>query len=208
MFAAIETLEPDDLVRGQFEGYRNEPGVAPDSDVETFAAVPPAHRLVALGRRAVVRPGRARSCPCTCTEVRVELHRPPPNVFSEFEQLPYEHATTSASGSTREISIAIGVRVKVPGEGFHGENVELYLCNDHPGRDVGRTSGCSATRCDGEGLLFAREDGVEAAWRVVDNVLVDHGPAFPYHRQSWGPEEQYRLLEDPEEVWHEPMADS
>jgi glucose-6-phosphate 1-dehydrogenase len=104
------------------------------------------------------------------------------------------------------ISIATGVRVKASGEGFHGENVELFLCNDHPG-EASAYERLLTDALHGETLLFAREDGVEASWRVVDNVLVDHGPAYPYHRHTWGPEEQNRLLEDPAEVWHEPMID-
>ena len=204
VFDAIETLKPDDLVRGQYEGYRDEAGVAPDSDVETFAAV----RLHIDSWRWAGVPFYVRAgkyLPCTCTEVRVELHRPPTNVFSEFEQLPFETNYFRFQLNPR-ISIATGVRVKASGEGFHGENVELYLCNDHPGQ-ASAYERLLTDALHGETLLFAREDGVESSWRVVDNVLADHGPAYPYHRHTWGPEEQYRLLEDPAEVWHEPLID-
>jgi len=204
VFDAIETLKPDDLVRGQYEGYRDEAGVAPDSDVETFAAV----RLHIDSWRwggvpFYIRAGKY--LPSTCTEVRVELHRPPTNVFAEFEQLPYETNYFRFQLNPR-ITIAAGVRVKASGEGFHGENVELYLCNDHPG-EASAYERLLTDALHGETLLFAREDGVESSWRVVDNVLVDHGPAYPYHRQTWGPDEQSRLLEDPAEAWHAPMID-
>ena len=125
------TVAPDDLVRGQFAGYRDEPGVAPDSDVETFAAVRLQHRLVALGRRALVRPRRQ--------EAAGHVHR------GACRAAPA--ARSRCSPSTRRAAarhelravpvqppdrIAIGARVKTPGEGFIGEDVELYLCDDHP----------------------------------------------------------------------------
>ena len=178
---AMETLKPDDLVRGQFEGYRDEPGVAPDSDVETFAAV----RLHIDSWRWAGVPFYIRAGKKLPVHVHRGARRAAPaaaaKVFSEYEQLPARHATTSASSSTRASRSRPASGRRPRATASSARSVELYLCNDHPGRDVGRTSGCSATRCDGETLLFAREDGVEASWRVVDNVLTDHGPAIPYH---------------------------
>jgi glucose-6-phosphate 1-dehydrogenase len=203
IFAAMETLKPDDLVRGQYEGYREEDGVAPDSDVETFAAV-----RVHIdswrwsGVPFYIRAGKF--LPCTCTEVRVELHRPPANVFSDYEQMAHDSNYFRFQLNPR-ISIAAGVRVKAAGERFNGENVELYLCNDHPGESSAYER-LLGDALDGETLLFAREDGVESSWRVVDNVLTDHGPAYPYHRGTWGPEEQSRLIDDPD-GWHAPVID-
>jgi glucose-6-phosphate 1-dehydrogenase len=104
------------------------------------------------------------------------------------------------------IAIANGVRVKAAGEGFHGENVELYLCNDHPG-EASAYERLLSDALDGEPLLFAREDGVESSWRVLDKVLTDHGPAYPYQPHTWGPEEQDRLLEHADE-WHAPVIDA
>lgn len=203
VFAAMETLKPDDLVRGQFEGYRDEAGVAPDSDVETFAAV----RLFIDSWRwegvpFYVRAGK--NLPVTCTEVRVELHRPPTNVFSEYEHRAHD-ANYFRFQLNPRVSIAAGVRVKGAGEGFMGDSVELYLCNDHPGEATAYER-LLGDALDGETLLFAREDGVESSWRVVDNVLTDHAPAIPYAVHSWGPEEQNRLISDPDH-WHNPVVD-
>jgi glucose-6-phosphate 1-dehydrogenase len=203
IFSAIETLKPDDIVRGQFEGYHDEEGVAPDSDVETFAAV----RLHIdswrwSGVPFYVRAGK--NLPVTCTEVRVELHRPPTNVFSEYEHRPHDTNYFRFQLNPR-ISIAAGVRVKAAGEGFEGDGVELYLCNDHPG-EASAYERLLGDALDGETLLFARQDGVEASWRVVDKVLTDHGPAHPYPVHTWGPPEQDRLIRDPDH-WHDPVVD-
>jgi glucose-6-phosphate 1-dehydrogenase len=203
IFAAMETLTPDDIVRGQFEGYRDEPGVAPDSDVETFAAV-----RVHIdswrwsGVPFYIRAGK--NLPVECTEVRVELHRPPAQVFAEYEQMPHDTNYFRFQLSPR-ISIAAGVRVKAAGDGFMGDNVELYLCNDHSG-EASAYERLLGDALDGESLLFAREDGVESSWRVVDDVLRNHGPAYPYPVHSWGPPEQDRLITDPDH-WHNPVVD-
>jgi len=203
IFAAMETLKPDDLVRGQFVGYRDEEGVAPDSDVETFAAV-----RVHIdswrwsGVPFYIRAGK--NLPVTCTEVRVELHRPPAQVFSEYEQTPHDTNYFRFQLNPR-ISIAAGVRVKAAGDGFMGDDVELYLSNDHPG-EASAYERLLGDALDGETLLFAREDGVESSWRVVDSVLTDHGPAYPYEIHTWGPDEQNRLVDDPD-GWHAPVVD-
>jgi len=203
IFSAMETLTPDDIVRGQFEGYRTEDGVAPDSDVETFAAV---RMHIDSWRWAgvpfYIRAGK--NLPTTCTEVRVELHRPPARVFAAFEDTPYDTNYFRFQLSPR-ISIAAGVRVKAAGDGFMGDDVELYMCNDHPG-EASAYERLLGDALDGETLLFAREDGVESSWRVVDDVLTDHGPAYPYHVHTWGPEEQDLLISDPD-GWHDPVVD-
>ena len=203
VFSAMPTLKPDDIVRGQFDGYRDEEGVAPDSDVETFAAL----RVHIdswrwAGVPFYIRAGK--NLPVTCTEVRVELHRPPQRVFAEFEELPHDTNYFRFQLNPR-ISIAAGVRVKAAGDGFVGDDVELYLCNDHPG-EASAYERLLGDAMDGETLLFAREDGVEASWRVVDNVLTDHGRAYPYPVHSWGPVEQDRLITDVD-GWHAPVVD-
>src|SRR5262249_40064250 len=125
VFSAMESLKPDDLVRGQFEGYRDEEGVAPDSDVETFAAV----RLHIdswrwAGVPWFVRAGKTLAV--ECTEVRVELHRPPQRVFSEYEEMPHDTNYVRFQFDPRHV-IAFGVRAKSPGDGFQGEDVELFF---------------------------------------------------------------------------------
>jgi glucose-6-phosphate 1-dehydrogenase len=201
VFRAMATMQRGDLVRGQFAGYRDEPGVAPDSDVETFAAV----RLhIASWRWAgvpfYVRAGK--ELPVTCTEVRVELHRPPQAVFSEYEQLPHQ-ANYVRFQVDPQIVIAFGARAKSPGDAFVGEDVELYLCDTHPGAETPYER-LLGDAMEGDTLLFAREDGVEESWRVVDGVLTDHDRAIVYREHTWGPEEQSMLL-DHSEVWHDPV---
>jgi glucose-6-phosphate 1-dehydrogenase len=201
VFRAMETLKPDDLVRGQFEGYRDEPGVAPDSDVETFAAV----RLYIdswrwSGVPFYVRAGKM--LPVTCTEVRVELHRPPQAVFADYEAVPHETNYLRFQFDP-QLVIAIGARAKKPGDGFMGEDVELYLCDTHPGVEAPYERLLDDAMC-GEPLLFAREDGVQASWRVVENVLTDHDRVIVYKPHTWGPEEQNRLF-DGTDVWHDPI---
>jgi glucose-6-phosphate 1-dehydrogenase len=203
IFSAMETLKPDDIVRGQFEGYLDEDGVAPNSDVETFAAV----RVHIdswrwAGVPFYIRAGK--NLPVTCTEVRVELHRPPARVFAEYEQTPHDTNYFRFQLNPR-ISIAAGVRVKAAGDGFVGDDVELYLCNDHPG-EASAYERLLGDALDGETLLFAREDGVESSWRVVDNVLTDHGPAYPYPVHTWGPPQADNLISDPDH-WHNPTVD-
>jgi glucose-6-phosphate 1-dehydrogenase len=204
VFRAVKTLERDDLIRGQFEGYRDEDGVASDSDVETFAAV----RLHIdswrwAGVPFYVRTGK--NLPVTCTEVRVELHRPPQQVFGEFEEMPHDTNYLRFQFEP-QIVIAIGARAKAAGDGFHGEDVELYLCDSHPGAESAYER-LLGDAMEGEPLLFAREDGVEESWRVVEKVLTDHDPAHPYAIHSWGPLEQDRLIDDPD-AWHDPEPDT
>jgi glucose-6-phosphate 1-dehydrogenase len=201
VFSAMRTLEPGDIVRGQFDGYRDEDGVAPDSDVETYAAV----RLHIDSWRWADVPFYVRAgknLPTTCTEVRVELHRPPQRVFAEYEELPRDTNYVRFRLSP-EMQIAIGARAKQPGDGFVGENVELLLCEDDDDQ-MTPYERLLGDAMDGENLLFAREDGVEAAWRVVDRVLTDHPPARPYKPHTWGPVEAEALIGDAD-GWHDPI---
>jgi len=201
VFKSMRTLERDDLVRGQYAGYRDEPGVAPDSDVETFAAL----RIWIdswrwAGVPFYIRAGK--EMPTSCTEVRVELHRPPQRVFSDFEPMPHDNNYFRFQLDPR-IVIALGARAKAPGDGFFGEDVELLLCDDHPTHESAYERLLDDAML-GEQLLFAREDGVESSWRVVDHVLDDHDPVIPYEKHSWGPAEQDALIDD-EDRWHEPV---
>ena len=201
VFGAMRTLEPADLVRGQFEGYRDEEGVAPDSDVETYAAVR-AH--IDSWRWAdvpfYIRAGK--NLPVTVTEVRVELHRPPQRVFAKYEELPRD-TNYFRLRLNPNVHIALGARVKIPGEGFMGEPVELGFA-EHHGDDMSAYERLIGDAMEGENLLFAREDGVEQAWRVVDKVLDQHGTAYPYKPHTWGPTQAEGLVKDPH-GWHDPM---
>jgi glucose-6-phosphate 1-dehydrogenase len=201
VFSAMRTLEPRDLVRGQFNGYHDEDGVAPDSDVETFAAV----RVFVDSWRwngvpFFIRAGK--NLPITATEVVAKLHRPPQQVFDEEEIDPDDQNYLRFRLGPDQVAIALGCRAKVPGESFTGKPVELYLC-DQSADEMSAYERLIGDALAGEALLFAREDGVEAAWRVVDAVLTDHGVAHPYEPKTWGPAEANALLPEGE-FWHDP----
>ena len=203
VFTAVQTMTRADLVRGQFEGYRNEAGVAPDSDVETFAAV----RLHIdswrwAGVPWYIRAGKELGA--HVTEVLVQLKPPPQKVFSDSEP---ELGETNylRFRFNPEIAIGIGARAKVPGEAMIGEQRELFLLNEFPD-EMSPYERLLGDAIDGEGLLFAREDGVEQAWRVVDKILTNHNPAHTYPRGSWGPHEADKLIAAVG-GWHNPVVD-
>jgi len=201
VFSAMRTLKPRDLVRGQFKGYRDEDGVAADSDVETFASV----RVFVESWRwngvpFFIRAGK--NLPITATEVIAKLHKPPQQVFDEEEIDPDDQNYLRFRLGPDKVAIALGCRAKVPGESFTGAPVELYLCNQ-TADEMSAYERLIGDALAGEALLFAREDGVEAAWRVVDPVLTDHGVAHPYEPKTWGPAEADALLPKGE-FWHDP----
>jgi glucose-6-phosphate 1-dehydrogenase len=198
-FRAMRPLTPADVVRGQFRGYRKEDGVASDSQVETFAAV---RQYIDTWRLAgvpfYIRAGKRM--PVTATEVLVELKRPPQAVFDTITQNQANYFRFRLSPN---VSIALGARVKVPGEAMAGEDVELLV---RPGSEDGmmpyeRLLG-DAIR--GDSLLFVREDGVEAAWGVVDPVLGNVTPVHEYEPNTWGPVETKQIISG-DDRWHNPQ---
>lgn len=184
VFQAMRPLTPDDVVRGQYAGYRDEKDVAKRSDVETFCAL----RLFIDSWRWEGVPWYLRSgkyLPTTATEILVELKRPPQKLFDDVVQV------NSRSNYLRfrlspNSAIALAARVKLAGQGFIGEQQELYLSEERTGDETPyeRLLGDAMT---GDGALFTREDAVEAAWVVVDPVLKTHHRARLYKRRSWGP---------------------
>jgi glucose-6-phosphate 1-dehydrogenase len=202
-FRAMRAIAPGDLVRGQFEGYRKEDGVAADSDVETFVAL----RLFIDSWRwggvpFYIRAGK--NLPVTCTEVRVELRSPPQQVF--HEPLPAPGDTNYVRFRLNpKVAIALGARAKTPGEGFVGHQLELYLCDQHPD-EMQPYERLLGDAMHGEALLFAREDGVEAAWEVVEPVLEHHANAISYPVHSWGPKEADDLIAG-DGGWHNPSVE-
>jgi glucose-6-phosphate 1-dehydrogenase len=203
VFAAMRPLTSNDLVRGQFVGYRDEPGVDPRSDVETFAAV----RLMIDSWRwggvpFVIRAGK--KLPVTAMEVLAKFHRPPQKVFpDEPVDLDDTNYLRMRLGPDK-VAIAIGCREKVPGESFVGRHVELCLA-DQDTDEQSPYERLLGDAMEGRSLLFAREDGVEAAWRVVDGVLTQHARAHRYEPGTWGPGEADALL-PAGDFWHDPQA--
>jgi glucose-6-phosphate 1-dehydrogenase len=200
LFRAMRPLQPDDVVRGQFDGYRSEDGVAPDSDVETFVAL----RLLIDSWRwggvpFYVRTGK--NLPVTCTEVRVDLKAPPQKVFADSEPAAAE-TNYLRFRLNPQVAIALGARAKIPGENFVGEQLELYLCNQYP-EEMTPYERLLGDVLAGESLLFARQGAVEASWAVVDSVLTNHANAVPYGVHSWGPKEADALIAS-DGGWHDP----
>ena len=200
VFQAMRSLTSDDVVRGQYAGYRKEPDVAKNSDVETFCAL----RLFIDSWRWQGVPWYLRSGKYlaeNATEILVELKPPPQRLFADSapatgpgNYLRFQLSPTSA--------IALSARVKRAGKEFVGEQRELYLLEEQPGEEspYERLLGDAMA---GDGALFTREDAVEAAWAVVDPVLKKHHRTRPYKRHSLGPKEADVLIAS-DGGWHNP----
>ncbi len=198
VFDAMRPLKPADLVRGQYAGYRQEPHVARNSDVETFCAL----RLFIDSWRWQGVPWYLRSgkyLATTATEVLVQLKPPPQKLFADSlpttcrpNYLRFQLSPTS--------TIGLAARVKRAGKDFVGDQQELFLIEEQPGEEspYQRLLGDAMA---GERSLFTREDAVEAAWAVVDPVLKNHPRTHRYKRHSWGPKAADALIA-PDGSWH------
>jgi glucose-6-phosphate 1-dehydrogenase len=200
IFQAMRPLTPDDVVRGQYAGYRKEPDVAKNSDVETFCAV----RLFIDSWRWEGVPWYLRSgkyLADTATEVLVELKTPPQRLFADSAPTngPANYLRFRLSPDS---AIALAARVKIAGKEYVGDQRELYLFEEQQGEETPyeRLLGDAMI---GDGALFTREDSVEAAWAVVDPVLKHHHRVRPYKRHSWGPKEADTLIAS-SGSWHNP----
>jgi glucose-6-phosphate 1-dehydrogenase len=185
---AVRPLAQQDIVRGQFNGYRKEPGVKADSDVETYAAV----RLFIDTWRWADVPFfiRAGKClPVTATEVIVDFKRPPRETFGETVSGLGDHLRLRLSP---EVLIALGMRAKLPGEHMVGEDVEL-IASHQSGSEMAPYERLLGDALKGDQSLFANEEAVEAQWRVVDPVLENPTACLPYEPGTWGPAEADRL---------------
>jgi glucose-6-phosphate 1-dehydrogenase len=179
----IRPLGASDIIRGQFRGYRDEPGVARDSPMGTFAAV----RLNVDSWRWQGVPFYIRAGKClktTATEVFVEFKLPPQVVFTE--------ARPSVGNYVRfclapQVTIALGARAKRPGEGMGGRPVELSVVEQPLETRLGDYERLLGDAISGDPTLFARQDVVEAAWAIVDPLIRNPGPMFEYEPGSWGP---------------------
>jgi glucose-6-phosphate 1-dehydrogenase len=197
---AIPPLEAKNLVRGQFRGYLKENGVAPDSKVETFAALQlNVDSWRWQGVPFYIRAGK--SLPVTCTEIVVRLRRPP-TVFP---------TCTPAQNYFRfrispDITSAFGLTVMDQEEKMIGEHVEL-LASRHPGpEEMDAYERVLGDAMAGDATLFAREDYVEEAWRIVDPVLKAGSPVYDYEPGTWGPNEvDQRVI--PPGGWQNPTVE-
>jgi glucose-6-phosphate 1-dehydrogenase len=203
VFEAMRPLKPRDVVRGQYAGYRKEPHVARDSDVETFCAV----RLFIDSWRWEGVPWYLRSGKClpeTAAEVLVELRRPPARLFADSGPTagPANYVRFRLSPNA---AIALAARVKHPGKEFVGDQRELYLVEELLGAEAPYERLLSDAMI-GDGALFTREDAVEAAWAAVDPVLKTHRRVLPYKRGTWGPKQADALIAA-HGPWHNPTAD-
>jgi glucose-6-phosphate 1-dehydrogenase len=196
---SIRPLTPSDVVRGQYRGYLEVKGVAPDSTVETFAAL----RLHVdtwrwSGVPFYIRTGKC--LPVTATEALVEMKRPAQSVFHESAPPDADYFRFRL---TPDMSISLGARAKKPGEAMMGETVELYASHQS-GTEQPPYERLIGDAIRGDQSLFAREDWVEAAWRAVDGVLDTRTSPYVYEPGSWGPPEAANVLLRGDR-WHAPV---
>ncbi|MGA9033842.1 MAG: glucose-6-phosphate dehydrogenase [Sulfuricaulis sp.] len=201
VFQAMRPLKSDDLVRGQYAGYRKEPGVAKDSDVETFCAL----RLFIDSWRWEGVPWYLRSGKClaeTAAEVIVQLKPPPQRLFADSAP-PAGRANYLRFRLSPNSAVALAARVKRAGKEFVGDQRELFLIDERPGEEspYERLLGDAMA---GNGALFTREDAVEAAWAAVDPVLNNHHRTHSYKPGSWGPKQADALIAV-NGGWHNPI---
>lgn len=195
---AIRPLQENDIVRGQFKGYRAEKGVAPDSKVETFAAA----RLFINSWRWQGVPFYLRTgknLPVTCTEVLVNFRQvpaiysdqPPPANYFRFRLSP-------------EVTIAMGAVIRSSGEPMATEQVELLVSHEPTAAELEPYELLLGDAMKGDAFRFARADYVDEAWRIVDPVLQSDGPLYQYDPHTWGPPEADRIVDC--QGWHNPIA--
>ena len=196
---AIPPIEPNDLVRGQFRGYRDEKGVAKDSRTETFAAL--RLKINSWRWKGVPFYVRAGKClPVTCTEIVGRFHKPPTLIPEAV--LKENHLRLRLSP---EVLIAMGMMTLAPGDKFAVETSEMVASSAPRADEMEAYERLLGAAMEGDGSLFAREDYVEEAWRIVDPVLAKETPIYQYEPNTWGPRETERVT--PEGGWHNPIDD-
>jgi glucose-6-phosphate 1-dehydrogenase len=190
----VRPMSADNMIRGQFKGYRDEPGVAKDSFMATYAAL----RMYVDSWRwegvpFFVRAGK--SLAMTCTEVMIELKNPPQVVFKEPAP-PMGNYIRFRLGP--HVMIALGARSKTPGDKMAGKPRELVFVDEPAQGEEGRMGDYERLLSDamtGDATLFARQDVVEAAWAIIDPVIHGPSPMFDYEPGTWGPKESDALVE-------------
>jgi len=201
VFKAMRPLKPEDLVRGQYDGYRQEKDVAPDSDVETYVALrlhvdTPRWKDVPFYLRA------GKMLPNTAVEVQIQFKPPKQALFEDAGGRPNYLRFRLQPTST----IALAARVKDVGKKFVGQQRELYACEDLNGEEApyDRLLGDAMA---GDGSLFTSLDAVEAAWTAVDDILVNHPKVVAYKPGTWGPAEADTLIAD-DGGWQAPVPEN
>ena len=195
---AIEPVAAADLVRGQFRGYLDEPGVAKDSQVETYAAV--RLRINSWRWSGVPFVIRAGKClPVTCTEVVVRLRRPP-RVFPDCAAA----ANYMRFRISPDVQGAFGITVMDAEDRMVGQQVEMLAHRSPAAEEVDAYERVLTDAMTGDATLFAREDYVEEAWRIVDPVLKAGSPVFTYEPGTWGPAEASAVT--PSGGWADPVV--
>jgi glucose-6-phosphate 1-dehydrogenase len=205
---AVRALEPGDLVRGQFTGYRDEEGVAGDSDVETYVAL----RLSIDSWRWAGVPFYIRTgkhLPVTATEVLIEFKQPPQMFFADADADAPPHPNHLLFRLKPGEQVTLGMQINEAGEQLRSRNIDLTYeySQEHEGPRQLAYARLFQEAMDGEQRLFARADGVEAAWRIVDRVLTEHPPAHAYGQGTWGPPAADDLIAC-DGGWHNPPARS
>ena len=192
VIASLRPLTVQDTVFGQYAGYREIDGVAPDSNVETYAAI----RLACDSWRwadvpIAIRAGKRM--PVTATDVTVRFRRPP---YDAFGLVPPPPANRLRFRIWPDTVVALTVAGKKPGPDWQAEAQELAFNQQAPGRETRPYDRLIAAALTGEHWLFARQETVEAAWRVVDPILTGDVPVHPYEPGTWGPSQAADLMSD------------
>jgi glucose-6-phosphate 1-dehydrogenase len=203
VFAAMQPIDPTYLVRGQYVGYRNEPGVAADSTTETFAAT---RLLIDSWRWAgvpwYVRCGKALRA--AATEVVVEFREPPRLLFDEAGGPTPERNLVRFRLGNRD-GVTFSLQAKTPGPQLDSQSVDVsvdFAAALGERRDAYER--LLGDAIDGNPRRFAREDVVELMWRVVQPALDNPGPVHPYFRGEWGPAQADRMLDA--NTWYTPLT--
>jgi glucose-6-phosphate 1-dehydrogenase len=199
IFKAMAPLDAGHIVRGQFRGYREEPGVARDSNVETFVAL---KLCVDTWRWAgvpfFIRAGKRLAT--DAIELRVQFKRPPLEIYHQRSPAPEYFRFRVGPGVS---ALAVGMHVKRPGESMVGRDVELVAC-EQQARNMLPYERLLGDAMRGDAGLFAREDAIEEQWRIVEPVLDLRTPPHLYEPGSWGPAEAERLVAAAPGGWHRP----
>jgi glucose-6-phosphate 1-dehydrogenase len=194
---AIQPIRAENLVRGQFRGYRQEPGVAPDSNMETFAALQlEVESWRWKGVPFYIRAGK--HLPVTCTEVLGRFRKPPAMI--KDSSLMRNHLRFRISP---EMTIALGATVMQPADDMKGQMVEMVASRHPRPEEMEAYERVLGDAIAGDTMLFARQDYVEEAWRIVDPVLKAGTPAHEYEQGTWGPAEASQSVLPPG-GWHDP----